>query len=331
MNFDPAKLTDDQLLGIELRTDDPSATENLSINRPVLDGPATILMEYHLPQSRPAVRCCYCDTRTPHRNGFVIEAAHGRRHLIGSTCGPTHLGLSFNEVRRGFKTQVTRQSLLRRIAAIGPAIGAIAGYRPAMQRLQPLLEAEAAFKAGAPDLYRDLRLLVVRGQQLSETVRVRDYEAEQRTESEEPIFRPENRSIGAIEGEGLVRARTLFGTLDGRRAAIAAFLKTIKDGTDDLSERQLRVTLDTLVEADDAARAAILSLNRAHAFFTKSNFEKIQRSNLKSREQLPELSDAQFGFPTRDGGVEWNLIPSAANAAAPPRLTALKISPDRSK
>jgi hypothetical protein len=75
MNYDPSQLTDDQLLGIELRTDDPSAIENLSTNRPILDGPATILMEYHLPQSHPAVRCCYCDTRTFHWNGFVIEGA----------------------------------------------------------------------------------------------------------------------------------------------------------------------------------------------------------------------------------------------------------------
>jgi hypothetical protein len=331
MNYDPAQLTDDQLLGIELRTDDPSAIENLSTNRPLLDGSPTILMEYHLPQSRPAVRCCYCDTKTPHRNGFVIEGAYGRRHLIGSTCGPTHLGLSFNQARTGFKTQVTRQSLLRRIAAMRPALSTIESYHVPTERLRPLLEAEETFRNGAPDLYRDLRQLVVKGQPLSETVRVRDYESEQRSQSEEPKFRSENRSIGQVDGAAFLRARTLSDTLAARRRAVAVFVRTIASGTDKLTERELRQALDALEEADELARTAVSALNRAHAFFTAANFERIERSNLKTANQLPLLDARRFGFRTRNGDVTWYQSPTSPSIPAPPRLTALNISPDRSR
>jgi hypothetical protein len=331
VNYDPTKLTDNQLLGIELRTDDPSAIENLSTNRPYLEGPPTILMEYHLPQSRATVRCCYCDTKTPHRNGFVIEGAYGRRHLIGSSCGPKHLGLSFNEARTGFKTQLARQSLLRRIAAMAPAMPAVAAYKTPTEKLQGVLDAEEAFRVGAPELYRELRQLVVKGQPLSETIMVRDYEAEQRSESEEPQYRPESRSIGQIEGAGLLRARTLRETFSERRRAVGAFMRAIAGGTDKLTERQLRAALQSLEQADQEARTAISLLNRAHAFFKETNFAKIEGSNLRALKELPILNAGKFGFRGRYGDMVWHPIPPAPNAPAPPRLNILNISPDRPK
>ena len=199
-------------------------------------------------------------------------------------------------------------------------IGDNLAYEGVAQKIAPLLQLEDAFKRSAPNLYQELRRLVERGDLLTQTVMVRDFDAEIRSNSDHEQYKPEKRVIAKLEGDGFLRARTLSDTLSGRRRAFAMLVHSLAVGTDNLSDRDLRLAVQRVTDADEESSFAISSLRSAHRFFTAQNFENIRIADLKYVRELPELHGTKFLCTDRFGRTNSFLIPSKVKLPAPPSV-----------
>lgn len=88
-------LTDDQLLLVQWSTDDPTSLPNVHPSIPANLGEFQIELAYDLAPEDAAVPCAHCPQHQPHRHGFVLRDAQGRRFLLGSTCGPKAYGTDY--------------------------------------------------------------------------------------------------------------------------------------------------------------------------------------------------------------------------------------------
>lgn len=88
-------LTDEQLLLVQWSTDDPMSLPNVHPSIPTDLGEFQIELAYDLAPEDAAVPCAHCPQHQPHRHGFVLRDAQGRRFLLGSTCGPKAYGTDY--------------------------------------------------------------------------------------------------------------------------------------------------------------------------------------------------------------------------------------------
>ncbi|WP_066775031.1 hypothetical protein [Sphingomonas sp. CCH5-D11] len=279
------RLTDAELATAVLDIEDPLAIENLSRTRPDASLQPSIIGEYHRPTTEQAIWCCHCQTHR-HWNGFVVENETGNRYVIGSHCGPKHYELSFASARRQHTDLKQRQGLSRRLADIllvdAELLDSITHVLQS-EGLRRIDAARAAIKKAAGDMFFRLQPIAVRGATLTESVRVRDYAAEARRPSsdkrdESPIYSFENRSIGTLEGAGLlIENGDCRDELLALRQALIEARKAHTRGTDSITTTDLQKIVKRCDEAHSRAEHAIALARRAPAFFSNENVSRLER------------------------------------------------------
>lgn len=101
-------LTDEQLLLVQWSTNDPMSLPNIHPSIPKDLGEFQIELAYDLAPEDSAVPCAHCPQHQPHRHGFVLRDAQGRRFLLGSTCGPKAYGTNYR-LASNARTQMKRR------------------------------------------------------------------------------------------------------------------------------------------------------------------------------------------------------------------------------
>ena len=225
------------------------------------------------------VRCSYCERRQHHQDGFLVEFAPGRRHLIGSECGTEKLGLQFASEKNAHADRVSRQSYLLLLDEIAERCGELLSACDQVLLSDGLKEVERAgaeFVRLAGDAVYRLRAL---GPTLSEQVKVRDLDAESRRTDDGtgPIYRIETARLGQLNGIGILRA-------EGFRQRIVLFKTRVRDmallrrtRTEELSTGALRKRFKALDDLNVDANAAITELNGVLAFFEPEHMKLIAR------------------------------------------------------
>lgn len=317
---EPRSLSDEELLGREFTTADPGSIEGLSTDPPSVDQPLLFLMEYHLGADEAQVRCCACERKTEHSNGFVVEAG-SHRHLIGSSCGPKHFGLKFGQGRSELKSAVKRQRQLRRALALKKRREALLNYSPSVATLNAIVAVQDELKGQAPKLYRELKRLVDRGEPFSTVEKQRDFERERRTGSDGPLYEYVRASLGQVRGRGLLSAQTLSRAFEERRRSLAVLFNALGGNTNDVEDRKLGALLDAVEAANTKAATAAAALNSAGEFFAPDNLHRLQTWAATVKVETFKVEDGRIGFPQeyyRD--VHWVSAPPAAALPPPPPL-----------
>ena len=105
-------LTDDQLLTVELTTDDPENLDDLVLELPAGDEEPYVEYKYDLRKSgREEFSCVHGHHK--HLAGFVMRKGK-YRYLVGWQCGKTIYGENFDEYTADFDAAVNRQETLRK-------------------------------------------------------------------------------------------------------------------------------------------------------------------------------------------------------------------------
>lgn len=289
---------------------DPYALEGLSTSPPAEGAVVSIRGEYHVPDEGEALRCCLCPQHTPHWNGFVIATDTGSQHLIGSTCGPKHLGITFRTAKNQHKDRLTRQGNLYRLDAVLAQFDAFLAqcnavlFAPLFRSLQERL---AQFETAAGDATVRLRSLVLRGAGLTENVTVRDFEAERRRDEtaskdseKKPIYRQEAQPIGPLAGRGFLNVEQLRATVFAFKSGLREFKQAVANGTGGIATNRLAKMLKELADAHERANIAVASINNARAFFSADNAERLQRWSHDGSVQ--DISAAPGGLSVRASG-----------------------------
>jgi hypothetical protein len=106
-------VTDDQLLDIELTTDDPEGLDGLVFELPRGEEDPYVEFKYDLRKSgRDKLRCVECGT--PHLAGFVMRQG-ASRFLIGHICGRHVYGEDFQGFTSDFTAAQNRQGAIRKV------------------------------------------------------------------------------------------------------------------------------------------------------------------------------------------------------------------------
>lgn len=282
----PRRLTDDQLANARLEIDDPLAIPSLSKDRPSADLTPEIVGEYHLTGDHDAIWCCHCQAHR-HRNGFIVTNATGANHLIGSTCGPKHYGLSFNFARTQHRTLTRRKAILERLrsicAAADTTLTAIAGAL-ASDGLRQIDLKRAEIRKASEQIFTLLSTFIQNGSPLQEMIQVRDLDAERRRDenlpegkSGPPIFIQQPRSLGIVAGAGLLRRRDCRDSLLALRAAVETVRDMGKAATDNYSLQALTKAVKAAEDAWDDANRAIAEAEAAPRFFSAENLDRLER------------------------------------------------------
>lgn len=312
------RLSDQDLLDREFTTFDPANIEGLSLARPAKDQPLIFLMEFHLEQDEAPVRCCVCERRAEHWNGFVVQVGESK-HLIGSRCGPKYFGLEFRKGGNALKVAVGRKRELRRALDLKARSDLLLAYMPSHDALASILAVQNQLKAHTPILYRELRDLANRGEPFSVTEQVRDFERERRTNAGGPLYRHDRRPLGPIRGVGLLRADTLARSFESRRRSLAVLLNAIAADTDSVADRALSKLVRS-VEAENAKAAdAVETLNRAADFFSPDNLQRMSAWMATVRVEPLLIDKGRIGVRPPGGRRIW-IGPLEAELAPPPPL-----------
>jgi len=87
-------LTDEELLAVQWFTSDPLSLPGMQPRVPAQLDDFEVELEYELNPGEE-VFCDHCPQHQKHRNGFVLRDNHGKRYLLGSTCGPKGYGADY--------------------------------------------------------------------------------------------------------------------------------------------------------------------------------------------------------------------------------------------
>ena len=278
-------MTDEQLRAAQLEIDDPMSLPNLRSGPPDQALTPEIVGEYHLADAELGVRCCHCPTKQKHQNGFAITNATGNVYLIGSTCGPTHYNLSFTQAKRQHSERVKRKNILTRIDLICACAQLIKDACSRILASDGLREVDLrriALKRASGDAFFRLKAHVINGSPLTQSVRVRDYEAErQRDEFRdddkpgEPIFKMEPRSLGSISGDEILKENgDCRDNVMALKRAIEAVELLARD-TNTCSLTALTNAARAVESAYSSAQSAIVSAEAAPSFFGQDNISRL--------------------------------------------------------
>src|SRR6185437_7536075 len=113
-------LSDDQLVDVELMTDDPENLENLVGEIPQGDEEPYVEFKYDLRGSeREMFQCVH--GHHAHLAGFVFRKGNAR-FLVGWMCGASIYGEDFGQYTADFDAAVNRQDALKRVREIKSVI-----------------------------------------------------------------------------------------------------------------------------------------------------------------------------------------------------------------
>jgi hypothetical protein len=109
-------LSDDDLLRLDLVATEPDSLSGIIAE--VRDGKLpTPEFDYNMKARDELVRCAFC--RKPnHYLGVVAKYDDGARILVGRICAEKHLGIAFKNSLKEFDAALSRQSLIKRQAAV---------------------------------------------------------------------------------------------------------------------------------------------------------------------------------------------------------------------
>lgn len=320
------RLTDEQLRSHELRITNPGELEGLSTDRPDTEFPPVIMGEYHLGGSQPPVRCCFCVQKTRHRKGFVVQFKPPTLHLIGSTCGPSHLNLQFGAATRSHMELVNRQTYLRRFDFIVSNLARWVDACNAVlfsEELQGIERKGEELKETAGDAYMRLHALAVGGSSLSEEVDVRDFEAERRRdertaddEKRPPIYRKEAVAIGVLAGRALLQAGYLRSRVHAFKKAVNGLAALMRGATDGHATSKLKNEWLSLERLHGEANEAIDAINKAHEFFSATHLHLLARWSASN--STDTLSAGQGGLLVENRGRPARLLSALSAASVSP-------------
>lgn len=281
------RLSDEQLRTAQLVVDNPLEFEGVTIEPPDKSLSGAVIAEYHLKADQPPVRCSYCDQRQRHQHGFIVEFLPPARHLVGSDCGQAKLDLQFSAARKRHSELLSRQRLLHRMDAILAQRESLSSSCHDVLFGDPLkaLEAKAAeLSRHAGDAVIRLQALARSGGQLTESVAVRDWDAERRRDEHReegkeggPIYRFDIVPIGHLRGTAVLLAGSLRVRIHSLKQELTSLSAIARDGTEQLSNSRLSRALSAIDQHYEDARAAIASLNDASAFFELSHVRLLAR------------------------------------------------------
>lgn len=145
-------LTDEELLTVQWFTGDPLSLPGMQPRVPANLDDFEVELEYKLSPGEE-VLCGHCPQHQKHRNGFVLRDNHGKRYLLGSTCGPKAYGADYRmasnaraKAHRRYgalvKWRTLRDSLQKEIEAFATEAAtettkAVRRMRAAMERKAP--------------------------------------------------------------------------------------------------------------------------------------------------------------------------------------------------
>ncbi|WP_155935115.1 hypothetical protein [Methylobacterium sp. 10] len=108
-----SRRTDDELLSMQLTTDDPESVENLSTEYPP-DDDAIVEMAYNVTgREKGKVQCAFCQYPN-HFRGVVMRFRSGERRLVGRNCAQDHYGVAFEALTKDFDEARTRLDYVER-------------------------------------------------------------------------------------------------------------------------------------------------------------------------------------------------------------------------
>lgn len=176
-------LSDDELLSVELTTDDPERLENVVLTLPDGDEEPHVEFSYDFRGSeRSRLHCVHGNHA--HLAGFVMNKG-GKRFLVGHMCGKKIYGENFCRYTNDFDAARDRQDLLRRIRAVKDASAA---FFPWLEKqvdtdvFSLYLNVRLQIVGWMPWLHEQLGAISARGGQIFLNKPTRDIEAERREE-----------------------------------------------------------------------------------------------------------------------------------------------------
>lgn len=320
------RLTDAELRGARLAVADPHSYTGLTTARPDLSYPPVIEAEYHLPTTSKPVRCSYCGKRQQHWNGFVVRFRPSQIHLIGSDCGQAKLDLRFGLARRQHKELVDRQSYILRLDGIiakeeelRAAIRAVL-FSDALSEVDRVSRELNQYAAGA---FVRLRAAELAERQLTEDVRVRDFEAERRRDEVSsraaeggPIYRFEAVGLGRVDGAAVLLSEGIRKDIHSLKKAIDELPVLFRQDTTAIPTARLRSVIIDLSKAETAARNAVSRITGAHRFFEQVNLSRLARWSASAGEE--KLSGEGRNMVVEDRRGSRKLIAPIAPSIVPP-------------
>jgi hypothetical protein len=185
-------LTDEQLLNVSFRADDPASLEGVLHELPLIDETPFVEFAYNTKTgSGQKVRCVHCRYDN-HNRGFVLRFRDATRILVGKDCGKKIYGADFDLIEKDFDAAKDRAYYLRckrSTLAAAPAFrAALESLRsdPALTKFQ---EVKRRFNTAMSSLARELAKAVQHSDgALYVDDLVRDFEAEARREEQQEIL-----------------------------------------------------------------------------------------------------------------------------------------------
>ena len=173
-------LTDDELLTLELTTDDPESLKGLVTQIPERHLEAHVECKYDFRgQDRAKLVCVHGHHR--HKAGFVMRVG-GERFLVGWICGKSIYGEDFEKYTSAYDAAVDRQNALRRAKQIRDAIDPFTFWLakiPHAEAFHLYTTVRLQWVGHIPWLYEQLRIKCLKhGGRLAVRESVRDLEAE---------------------------------------------------------------------------------------------------------------------------------------------------------
>jgi hypothetical protein len=201
-------LTDEQLLEISFRTDDPAMLAGVVHELPATDETPFVEFAYNTKTgSGHKVRCIHCRYDN-HNRGFVLRFKNAARILVGKDCGKKLYGADFDVIEKDFDAAKDRAYYLRckrSTLAAAPSFRAALsslGRHPALAQFQ---DAKHSFNRAMPGLALDLAKAVLQdGGDLYLDEKVRDLDAEARREEQQDILA---QHIGTMTKTAIRKAR----------------------------------------------------------------------------------------------------------------------------
>lgn len=175
-----SKLTDEELIRLDLTTDEPDKLLGLVTFIPENHKDAHVEFRYDFRgEDRAEFTCVHGHHQ--HKAGFVMRVGD-YRFLVGWMCGESIYGESFGEFTRSYDAAVERQNDLRRARQIRSAIDPFTKYLVDLSRAEALTlysEVRREWKERLPWLFDQLRIKCLKhGGVLTAHETVRDAEAE---------------------------------------------------------------------------------------------------------------------------------------------------------
>lgn len=305
-------LTDEELEKVVWFTTDPMGLENIQPTIPETLGEFEIELEYRLDLGDRPVPCAHCPQHTPHRHGFVLKTAEGTRFLLGSVCGPKAYGSDYRLASRARTEMLKRyEALVRWKRAKEHLLDYIWALAEAEKSadFRAVGRAREALEKSTPGLLERLRTLrpntLMGTIELSALVRSRDVDAEAKRDRSwqaaieeisslpnkehrrrhaelsaqfrpnEPIFVEEDRQLGALQGWRWLFDATSptkqISDITQRLRAIYSLGKT----TQDKKRSQIEAFAKGVERDLELAKAALLIIREAGAFFSAENLERV--------------------------------------------------------